>query len=380
MQLTRLFLCIIVTFDLLQEEAASFLLDRRSLQQSLCSDTVGRTRDSFHVSCVRPALSPTTARIRWNLPFKPDESVEIYGNKDDDDDAAPEEPKEEESDSERLEFMAVFLVNRLGRAYLRNKLQSMRESDQAKTAVEKAKSFNTLNESEETNKAEKLAEPAGSKFENTQGVTAESDVSSEISDTEVLEGKAGNVFISGPAPITEEVEAVGDKRNEDVATEASVDVVADTDGAENISDTKLEKTEVKDIEKAISTKEGISSDEATDSVETPGSELKADAASDAADTMAAFDTEKGSVQIGKDEGQSDDNTVEVPSLAHEKEGDRNIGLKDEFVDKKGIEAVDEESGHSTGEAISFPPIPKEISMEFGRPLQVVQDGLPPIRS
>ena len=92
---------------------------------------------------------------------------------------------------------------------------------------------------------------------------------------------------------------------------------------------------------------------------------------DETDTKA---TEESTGEEEKDE--ADVLTAEVPSLMHEKEGDRNISLRDDFVESKPKVLVDGE-----GDTWSWiPAIPEEISLEFGRPLQVVKDSVPPISS
>jgi len=76
------------------------------------------------------------------------------------------------------------------------------------------------------------------------------------------------------------------------------------------------------------------------------------------------DIAEGNVEDDDDEEEDtkEEGEEEHPSMLHRKEGDRVIALKDEF---------------STGDGVNIPPA---ISLNFGRPLEVVEAGLPPLRS
>jgi hypothetical protein len=91
--------------------------------------------------------------------------------------------------------------------------------------------------------------------------------------------------------------------------------------------------------------------------------------------------------------------TEVPKMLHKKEGDRNIALKDDFAPEN--DGDDNNSDDAAADAASaddsriqvnpevlqkvarfrnlIPTMPAAISKEFGRPLSVLQEHLPPLR-
>lgn len=304
-------------------------------------------------------------RIRWSRRFfKPDESVDLYGNNDDDDDDGKEEEaaKEEESDSERLEYMAMFLTNRLGRAYLRSKLHAMRQEAQTDSiAVTTTTTHGTSSDTAILSNDTKENEPGDNPSAETSIASAPSAASSSLFEEDVEETS------SNPILELESNDEVDDDGNEarSVIDAAEETTIKDSTSVEDVvkpsvdADTKNATVPVADDDK-----EDASALDTTNITPT---------AAAAAVLETKTDTSEGR--------QSDDTTVEVPSVAPEKT-DGNVTVVDETKEA--------EAGHEKEAALlndgkdniwtGIPRIPKEISLMFGRPLQVVQSDLPPLRS
>lgn len=263
-------------------------------------------------------------RIRWRTRhyFKPDESVDLYGGDDDDEEEEDEDDSLADKDEPDVQWMATFVVNRLARAYIRNKMKQMR--DQQSKASE-------------------------------QEVVAEEDKTESPPDANVVEEVAAVAEIA-ETPVEADV-----TKEEEIAT-------ASKEGAETVEETVVTETEETPVARA-----DVSGEIAAASVENLEEESSTEnvvAASDENDNKVSVETTNE-----EEEEEAADLTAELPSLMHEKEGDRNISLRDDFVEAKPPSNVGE--GDIWGR---IPVIPQEISLEFGRPLQVVQEGVPPIRS
>eukprot|EP00977_Amphora_coffeiformis_P026938 scaffold31792_cov168-Amphora_coffeaeformis.AAC.14 len=252
-------------------------------------------------------------RCKTSLPFKPDDSVDLYGDKDEEEEEEESLPEQEGPD---VAWMATFLANRLARAYIKSKLQSNADSE-----------------------AETTAEVATSVKDVSDATPKVDESSSDGNDDE--ESKS----IILPAV----VEAKGSTSGSTTTAESSTDPAVKS---EKVSRELLARRESDKSVVVAKEEEGKPQSEA------PPTEVK--------------EADKEVKPVVDKDDTTDVETAEVPSLMHEKEGDRNIGLKDAFVEV--TDGVGEELWSG------IPVIPQAISLEFGRPLQVVKDGIPPIRS
>ena len=262
-------------------------------------------------------------RIRWRSRhyFKPDESVDLYGGDEEKEEDDDDDDSLADKDEPDVQWMATFVVNRLARAYIRNKMKRMR--DQQSKAAE-------------------------------QEVVVQEDKTESPPDANVVEEVVAVAEIA-ETPVEADV-----TKEEEITT-------ASKGGDETVEETVVEETVEPHVEG-----EDVSGETAAYSVE------NLEEGSSTENVVAASDESDNKVSVETTNEEEKDEavvlTAELPSLMHEKEGDRNIRLRDDLVEAKPSNVGD---GDIWGR---IPVIPQEISLEFGRPLQVVQEGVPPIRS
>ena len=314
MGFTRLLLILLLCALACLEKADGFTLQMPASSRSQKGEHRRPVRNLVTTATVDNTIQ-ISSRIRWKttLPFKPDDSIELYGDKDDEEEEEEESlPEKEEPD---LGLMATFLANRLARAYIKTKLQNV--GSEQSTNVQESTTATIVEDAKDT--------------------------TAEVGDSE---GK--DVEESKPIILPPVVDA------KDSATTTTI-TETPTDPAVKSEKVARELLARREAEKPVVT-EGKPQSEAPAEVKVADKEVKPAASEETAD---------------EEDTKADVETTEVPSLMHEKEGDRNIALKDDFV-----EVTDGEGELWSGIAA----IPPEISLDFGRPLQVVKDGIPPLRS
>ena len=270
------------------------------------------------------------ARFMPPLAFKPDESVDLYGDDEDDDDGE-DSPENQGPD---LQLMAAFLANRLGRAYLKNKLRQASKAPEESLPGKPA-----------------MAEPANTEV---AGVSDEVEVAGQVDETDsTTENTTASSTID---EASEDTTVVAEEAEVEEMTESSctekVEMTTESPSESTDDNTITDDLEREDEKGQATDAEHLTQEEATTINDFPVTE--------------STDTETDTPDV---------ETIEVPSLTHEKEGDRNIGLADEFVETIAGEEVDGSVSNWT----IIPEIPEAISLKFGRPLPVVEDGVPPIR-
>jgi len=293
-----------------------------------------------HVTAAADNTIRISHRIRWKttLSFKPDDSVDLYGDKDvDDEDEEEFLPGKDDPD---VTWMATYLANRLARAYIKGKLQQ-----------------NTVDSQERTGNVAKLDKTTEvvSPVKGVADTTTNNKKSSDGRDAEETKP-----IILSPAVDTEG--NTNASRGSSTTTGTPMDEVTKS---EKVARELLTRRESETSVLATAADAAAKQDEEDDETQSEvHNEVK-----DGDKRMTSVVPENMSPDV--EESTEDVETAEVPSLMHEKEGDRKIGLKDDFVD-----VTDGEGELWSG----IPAIPNEISLDFGRPLQVVRDGIPPIRS
>jgi hypothetical protein len=387
----------------------------------------------LEVSSIRrcaPAAALTTLRqtvvvvpfrtARWNpLAFKPDESVDLYGG--DDDKEEPEDPKPT-TDSERLGVMATFLATRLSGAFLLTKVQQQQgkttpparspevaqvPKEGVATATKQPEAEESVREVRKTTSEAQMAEAktetawkAATEEEEAKENTTSFPVAEETlpvkeeemeaAPTELVEGasvpvadeatpeivpkEAASIPVNEEAPPERgEIEAPPTELKETATipvSEESPPLETDTTivAAPTESEKKTTLTEADTMEPAeeLATV-GVKSD--SESLETASMAAIKGAELDTVESKAKS-AEAATSEVETTEARVE--TIEVPSLMHKKEGDRSIGLKDEFVESD-VEVSSVKKGWDCA-----PSVPAEISMEFGKPLEIVKDNLSPI--
>lgn len=355
---------------------------------------------------------------RWNpLAFKPDESVDLYGG----DDKEPEDPKP--TDSERLGVMATFLATRLSGAFLRTKVQQQGETppparipEVAQVPKEGVATATKQPEAEESvREVRKTTSEAEAKTETAWKAATEEEAKENISfpvaeetlpvkeeemeaaptelveegasvpvaeeaTPEIVPKEAASIPVNEEAPPERgEIEAPPTELKETATipvSEESPPLETDTtiDAAPTESEKKTTLTEVDTMEPAeeLATV-GVKSD--SESLETAmeaNKGAKLDTVESKARSAEAATSEVETTESREAAEPNRFETIEVPSLMHKKEGDRSIGLKDEFVESD-VEVSSVKKGWDCA-----PSVPAEISMEFGKPLEIVKDNLSPI--
>lgn len=140
-------------------------------------------------------------------------------------------------------------------------------------------------------------------------------------------------------------EALRSRKEEEVTTEDAIEG-AESIKTEMVPDRSEEKT--LDQNKA---QDDIKGDLKSSDNESPSLAL------DREMTKVPENNDEVEQSVGPNKEEEATTDSERPSTMHKKEGDRVIALQDEFLD----------------------PLPEAISLDFGRPLEIIKAGIPPLR-
>lgn len=316
--------------------------------------------DALRIVNAVESTACVSKRIRWRTRyyFKPDDSVRLYGGDEEEDEDDEEDGVNNDDIEPDMKLMGAFVANRLARAYIRNKIQQMRNEDSsiirdelesAKASINTAAVSRTVTDVVEASPEVLRADQSGDEKESETEARAETESEETPTDLPLADAKQNET----------EAAAVTDSEVAETEPETAPIVLPPADEKQNTAEAVAET----EPETAM----GTSKDDQ--------SRANIEVSNETDDKTKDFPmVDAGEEKIEETESL----TTEVPSLMHEKEGDRNIGLKDnyDFIETRSGDAADGEAGVWGG----VPDIPQEISLEFGRPLQVVKESIPPISS